>query len=86
MPTWATPVVGGPCRFCTRWGEVAGVGVERLEQAVECTGGDVIDVGLGDVVGLDLLRTRRRRASGGRAILVAAGMHAERPNSPFEAA
>ncbi len=37
-------------------GEIAGVGVEGLEQAVQRTGGDVLDVGLGDVVGLDLMQ------------------------------
>ena len=45
---------------------------------MECAGGDVIDVGLGDVVGLDLLEdlgVDAHLAVG--AILVAAGMHAE---------
>ena len=35
--------------------QIAGVGVERFKQAVQRAGGDVVDVGVGDVVGLDLL-------------------------------
>src|ERR1017187_7379172 len=39
--------------FVLGGGQVAGVGIERLEQPVQRAGGDVIDVGLGNVVGLD---------------------------------
>ena len=59
-------------------GQVAGIGVQRLQQPVQRAGGHVVDVGLGDVVGLDLLEhlgVDAHLAVG--AILVAAGMNAE---------
>ena len=58
--------------------EVAGVGIERFKQAVQGAGGDVVDVGLGDVVALDPLEDLGvdvHLAVG--AILLAAGVNAE---------
>ena len=58
--------------------EVAGVGIERFKQAVQGAGGDVVDVGIGDVVALDSLEDLGvdvHLAVG--AILLAAGMNAE---------
>ena len=58
--------------------QVAGVGVERLQQAVQRAGGHIVDVGVGHVVGLDLLEHLAKNvhlAVG--AILLAAGMNAK---------
>ena len=59
-------------------GQVAGIGVERFEQAVESAGGYVIHVGIGDVVGLDSPQDVAIDAHlAVSAILHAAGMNAQ---------
>ena len=79
MPTWAAPEAGSfLVNLVLGRGQVAGVGVERLKQPVQRAGGHVAHVGLGHVVGLDLLQDLgidAHLAVG--AILIAAGMNAE---------
>ena len=58
--------------------EIAGIGIERLQQAVQSAGGHRVDVGIGDVVALDSLEDLGidvHLAVG--AILLAAGVNAE---------
>ena len=78
-PIWATPA-GGPILVNLVFGgsEVAGIGIQRLKQAVQRAGGDVVDVGVGDVVALNSLEDLGvdvHLAVG--AILLAAGVNAE---------
>ena len=79
MPTCAAPVAGSILvDLVLGGGQVAGVGIERLKQAVQRAGGHVAHVGFGHVVGLDLLEDLgidAHLAVG--AILVAAGVNAE---------
>ena len=58
--------------------QVAGIRVQRLQQAVQCASGHVVDFGLGDVFGLNLLEHLLVDAHLAiSAILLAAGMNAK---------
>ena len=59
-------------------GQVAGIGVERFEQTVERSGGYVVHIGFGDVIGLDSPQHVAVDAHlAVSAILCAAGMNAQ---------
>ncbi len=66
--------------FVFRRGEIAGVGIQRFQQAVESAAGDLVHIGLGNVVGLDSpqhVAVDADLAVG--AILHAAGLNAQQP-------